>query len=47
MAKKYEMNVFGERIGILQTEHNYTNQYVIDHLPPDKDGKTLINDTQT
>ena len=47
MAKKYEMNVFGERIGILQTEHNYTNQYVIDHLPPDKDGKPLINDTQT
>ena len=47
MEKKYEMNVFGERIGILQTEHNYTNQYVIDHLPPDKDGKPLINDTQT
>ncbi|NBH85300.1 hypothetical protein D7X88_17010 [bacterium C-53] len=47
MAKKYEMNVFGERIGILQAERKYTNQKVIHYLPPDNDGNPLINDTQT
>lgn len=47
MAKKYEMNVFGERIGILQAECGYSNQDVIDCLPLDNNGNPLINDTQT